>query len=153
MALLFQGLSKADIETGIITKVEMAYQSGTPSYVDVGDFERCDISVNTLTMPSDPSNSDLPYAMEFDVSFAIVQTGASTEIGAMTSATGTGALLQAVQLRITYITGRVLTLGAVTAYPMLVNMNYTNGGADGAQKIECTGHTIEPLTAFPGKVS
>ena len=153
MALPFQGMSKSDIETGIIAQIEIAYQAGSPSYVNAGDVERCAVTANVLSMRADPSDTDLPYAFEFTVDFALVQTDASAEIASMTSTSGTGVYRQAVQLKLTYVTGRVLTLGSDSDYPLYLLLNYSNGDAQGSQRIEGSGRTIEPITSFPGKVS
>lgn len=153
MALTFQGFSKTDIQTGIVSKIEIAVQSGTPSYLSVGDILSTEITVEGLTIPCDPSGSELTYALRFSVSFQLSQTKKTAELAAMAGTSGTGLFETDVQLKITYLSGRVLTLGSITAYPMRVTMSYTNGTEDGAQLITVSGTTIEPITALDAKVA
>jgi len=151
MALTFQGVSISDIDSGIITKIEIAEQGG--SYQVAGDFTGASIQVNPLSMRSDPSDSELVYALEFVCSFTLVQTDSSQEIAAMNGTSGTGLYETDVEVKFTFLSGRTITLGSVTAYPMRLTLAYQSGGEDGAQKIECNGRTIEPFTSFPSKVA
>ena len=152
MALTFQGMSKTDIETGIITKIEIAEQDASPSYQNVGDFTTPSIDVTPLTMPSDPSGSEKVYALQFEFSFEIVQTKKTAELAALAGTSGTGLYETDVQIKFTYATGRTMTLGSVTAYPMRVIPSYTNGTEEEAQKIPIKGQTIEPITSLAAKV-
>ena len=153
MALTFQGISKSDIETGIIGKIEIAIQDGSPSYVDAGDFTHPQISIEPLSMKSDPSGSDLVYALRFSFSFSIVQTLKTAELAAMAGVADTGVYETDVQIKYTYLSGRVVTLGSITAYPLRMLMTYTNGSESEAQRIDCTGTTIEPISSIAAKVA
>lgn len=150
MALTFQGISKTDIETGIISKIEIAIQGG--SYLNVGDFTPPSITVTPLSVPSDPAGTEKVYALRFEFSFEIVQTKKTAELAALAGTANTGLYETDVEVKFTYATGRTLTLGAVTAYPMRVVPSYDIGTEDGSQKIPITGRTIEPITVLAAKV-
>lgn len=153
MALTFQGLSKTDIETGIISKLEIATQAGSPSYLDAGDFRDANIRFEAMTRPTDPAGTLRTYALRFTISFTLVQTKKTAELAAMAGTSGTGLFETDVQIKATYISGRVITLGSITAYPMRLVMNYDSGGEDESQYIECSGQTIEPITSVAAKVA
>lgn len=153
MALTFQGVSKSDIQSGIIVKIEMAAQTASTTWFDVGDFTPPVISVTPLTMPSDPSGSELAYALDFSFSFSIVQSKKTAELAAIAGTAGTGLLETDVLVRFTYIDGRTLTLGAATAAPMRVIPTYTNGSEEESQKIDITGRTIEAIDTLGAKFS
>lgn len=153
MALTFQGLSKGDIDTGIVTKIEIAAQSGTPSYLDAGDFTDCVITIEGLTMPHE-GGTMLTYALRFSASWSLVQTLKTAELAAMAGTSGTGIYETDVQIKFTLATGRTITLGAVTGVPMRMTMDYTNDGTiDGVQNIPCSCSTIEPYANFAAKVA
>jgi len=153
MALTFQGVSKSDILSGVVAKIEIATQAGSPSYQDVGLFEPPQISIEDLSMPSDPSGSPLVYALRFSFSFTIVQTKKTAELAAMAGTSGTGLYETDVQIKFTMIDGRTWTLGSVTTYPMSVNASYSSGTEADAQKIAISSSTIEPITSVAAKVS
>ena len=153
MALTFQGLSKSDIDSGMIVKIEFAAATASTTWFVVGDFTPPQLNVRGLTQPCDPSGSLLTYALEFSFSFAAVQSKKTAELAAMAGTAGTGLYETDALVRFTYIDGRTITLGAVAAAPMRVTADYTNGSEEEAQRIEFTGRTIEPITAFAAKVT
>lgn len=153
MALTFQGYSKSDISSGIVAKIEIAIQAGSPSYLVVGDFTPPTINIEPLSMPSDPSGSDLVYALKYSFSFSIVQTKKTAELAAMAGTASTGLFQTDVQLKFTYLDGRVVTLGSVTANPLRVLLSYTNGGEEESQRIDVSGQTIEPITSLAAKIA
>ncbi len=154
MALTFQGISKSDILSGVIVKIEIAALTASTTWQDVGDFFMPNpISIVGLTQESDPAGSSVTYALDISFSFEIVQTKKTAELAALAGTAGTGLYETDVLVRFTYIDGRVLTFGAAAGAPMRVTADYTSGGEDAAQRIPVSGRTIEAITSIAAKVA
>lgn len=149
MALTFQGVSIADINWGLITGLEVREQ-GTGSFTSVGRFDGARISMQVLTKQGDPAATEIAYAVRYTVRFNLLQTKAAAEVAMLNA----GGLLDTdVEVRATYASGRTITLGAVTSYPLRLVPGLETGEEERAQIIPLAGTNIEPFTAITAKVS
>jgi choline dehydrogenase-like flavoprotein len=147
--LTFQGTSIADINWGLITGIEVR-EALTGTFVATGRIESPHLSMRALARPGDPSATMIPYAVKYTVRFDMLQTSASAEIALLDAATLFGT---DVEVRVAYASGRKITLGAVTGYPLRLVAGWESGDDGKAQIIQVEGTNIEPLTSFPGKVA
>lgn len=150
MSFSFQGISKADIVSGHVTQIEIGYSS---SYQDVGRFRNARLNVGVIDDEGSPSGSMYVSALVFDVGFEIMQTDKVKELAMMAGTAGTGIYESDVQVRFTYGSGRIITLGAVAGYPLRLAMRLQTGNTDDSQYIVCEGTNIEPITALAAKVT
>ena len=89
MALTFQGVSFADINSGAIASVSVR-QQGTGSFVDVGAMADPHVFINALSEKGDPANTDYVYSISYKVSWITKQTKTTGEVSSMAGAAGTG---------------------------------------------------------------
>lgn len=152
MALTFQGVDVSAINWGLITSIKVR-QQGTGTLTSVGEFSDAQIKMKPLTKEGEPGATDIAYAIEYQLSFNLLQTETNAEIAMLTGTAGTGLFETDVEIEIGFVNGRKITLGTVTAYPLRMVVNYEGGDFEKSEEIVCTAHNIEPITSFPGKVS
>lgn len=152
MALSFQGVSLGDINWGLIKSIEVRPQ-GSGSFVSVGEFVNAKTVMNVLVDRGDPSNMEYPYAVEYMLTFDLLQTAAAAELAMISATPGTGLYTTDVEIKITYATGRTITLGTQTTAPCRIIPAYDSGGDGGAQLLPCRVSNIESLGSLPGKVA
>ena len=152
MALTFQGPVKSSELWGICTKIE-ARQQATGSFVNVGRFSNFTFTLNPLSMKGDPANTDYVHAVQYVVAFSLHQTGKSNEVAMLTGTAGTGLFQTDMELKLTFVSGTVITLGAVSGYPLRLVAGYTTGSEEESARIPIKAENIEPITAFPTKVA
>lgn len=150
MALGLQGISKSDIELGLVTKIEIR-QQGTGSFLDVGRFRGLRLVVTPISEPGDPSDTMHVYAMEYRVAFDLFQTDVAKELTLLAGTAGTGLYETDVEVKLTYLSGRTITLGAVTASPLRLVPRLSGEDEDDPLIIPCEGQNIEPITTFVAK--
>jgi hypothetical protein len=152
MALTFQGMSKADIEWSLATKLE-ARQAGTGSFVDVGVFGDFSMTIDPLSKPGDPANTEYVYAVRYAGSFNLWQTDKTKEIAMLAGVAGTGLYDTDMELKVTFIGGRVITLGAASGYPLRLVAGYVTGRGDGPTLIPVKFANTEPVTSVAAKIA
>lgn len=147
--LTFQGVSIADINWGLITGIEVR-EAGTGTFESAGKIEAPHVRMQVLSKPGDPSATMIPYALKYTVRFDVLQTKTSAEVALLdaTALFGTD-----VEVRVSYASGRKITLGAAAGYPLRLTAGWESGDMEKAQIIQVEGTNIEPLSSFPGKVS
>lgn len=151
MAITFQGVSKADILAGVITKAEVR-QAATGSFVGFGRIGDVALEVNPLFKYGDPSNTKYVHALQYRVSFEILQTKKTAELAAMAGTAGTGLYETDVEIKLTYVGGRTVTLGAAAGYPLRAVLSFASTG-DGAQIVRLEAENTEPITSLAAKVA
>lgn len=152
MALGTQGQVKAAIQWGLIVKIELR-KYNTGSFVDVGRMKNANFVAEPLSMPGDPTGTDHVYALKYVVSFDMLQSGITKELTLLAGTDGTGLYETNMECKLTYASGRTVTLGAVANYPLRLTPRFNSGPMDDAQTIPVTGQNIEPLTSFVAKVA
>lgn len=152
MALTFQGISKADIEHSLAVKIE-ARQAGTGSFVDVGVFSDFAMTIDPLAKAGDPANTEYVYAVRYAGSFNLMQTDRTKEIAMLAGVAGTGLFDTDMELKITFISGRTITLGAASGYPLRLIAGYASGRGDGAAIIPVRFANTEPVSSVAAKVA
>lgn len=152
MALTFQGISKADIEHSLAVKIE-ARQAGTGSFVDVGVFSDFAMTIDPLSKPGDPANTEYVYALRYAGSFNLYQSKKTGELAMVAGVAGTGLFDTDMELKITFIGGRTITLGALAGYPMRLVPGYTSGRGDGPALIPVRFSNTEPISSVAAKVA
>lgn len=149
MALPFSGVNKASVAHGLISKIEIR-QQGTGSFLVVGQFRGANLNVEVVTQKGDPAGTAYAQYLRYSVQFDIMQTG-TAELTALAGTAGTGLYETDVELKLTYKNGRVITLGAVSGYPLRLVAGYKNDSD--LQIIPCTAENIEPITTLNAKVA
>lgn len=152
MALTLQGFHKASIFTGLITLAEVR-QAGSGSFLGLGRIGEVHLSVTPLTKKGDPANTDYVHAIRYAVEFDMLQTKKTAELAAMAGTAGTGLYETDVEIKVTYATGRAITLGAASGYPLRAVLSFGSSGSDGAQMVHLRAENDEPITSFAAKVS
>jgi len=147
--LTFQGISLADINWGLIKDIEVR-EAGTGAFVSVGKIDAPFLRMQALTKAGDPAATQIAYAVKYTVRFDILQTAAASEIALIDAAALFGT---DVETRVTFASGRKITLGAAAGYPLRLVPGFESGDEGKAQIIQVEGSNVEPLTSFPGKVS
>ena len=149
MALPFVGKVKSSAGAGLVSKVEIR-QQGTGSFLDCGLQRNATVNVDPVAMKGDPAGTNYVQYLRFSFQFDLIQTG-SAELSALAGTAGTGLYDTDVEVKFTFVTGRTLTLGAVSGYPLRLVAGYKNDTE--IQVIPCSGETLEPVTSFNAKVA
>lgn len=152
MGLTFQGVHKEDIEHSLAVKIE-ARQMGTGSFVDVGVFADFAMTIDPVAKTGDPSNTEYVYAVRYAGSFSLYQSDKTKELAMLAGTAGTGLYDTDMELKVTFITGRTITLGAATGYPLRLVPGYATGRGDGPALIPIRFQNTEPITSVGAKVA
>lgn len=143
-------LSKSSVGLGLVRKIEIR-KAATGSLQDVGLFANLSMSANQLSQECDPAGSQQVWAIEYMISFDLLQTAKAAELAAFMAGTeGTGFIETDAELKLTYANARTLTLGSITGYPLRLVCNYTMN--EDVQVLSCSGTTVEPISGFAAKV-
>lgn len=152
MALVFQGVSKSDITWAAVTDVKIRPQ-GSGSLTSVGRINGLRLSVTPLSTLGDPSATAIVYAVKYSVAFEILQTDKAKEIAMLVGVSGTGLHETDIEIQLVFVTGRTITLGTVTGYPLRGVFTYIAPNEDESQKILVEAENMEPIANFPAKVA
>ncbi len=147
--MTFQGVSIADVNWGLITKLE-ARVPGGPTFLNMGKFDTAHINMAVLSKPGDPSGTMYAFAVKYTLRVDLIQSGAAEEIALFGAS---GILTTDAEVRITFAGGRTITLGSVAGYPLRLIPSFDGGDEAKAQIITVEAQNIEPLTSFPAKVA
>ncbi len=152
MALTFQGLHKEDVDWALARTIEVR-QQGTGSFVSVGAFRDFAMTIDALTRTGDPANTEYVYAVEYSGSFNLLQSDRTKELAMLAGVAGTGLFDTDVEIKVTFASGRVITLGAVSGYPLRLIPGYVTGREDDAAIIPCRFANREPVSSVGAKVA
>lgn len=151
MAIPFQGSSFSDISSGLITGIEVRAQ-GSGSFISTGEFSDATVQIEPIAYPGE-GGTPVVQAIRCACSFTLKQSKATAEIAVMAGTSGTGLYDTDVEIRFTFATGRKITLGAVSGYPMRLTASYDSGGEQDAQQLRCKAENVELYTAVSAKFS
>jgi len=152
MAIPVQGTSFADISAAVISTIEVRPQ-GSGSFVSVGAINSPKLLIEALSDPGE-NGSKVVYAVKYSLTFEVVQTKKTAELTAFMSGTTAQGLFDTdVELKITFASGRVITLGAVTNYPLRVVTIYDAGNEEGSEILRCSAENVELYDTFLAKVA
>jgi hypothetical protein len=152
MAIPVQGVSFADINAAVITTIEVRPQ-GTGSFANVGAINAPKLLIEPLSDPGE-NGTKIVYAVKYSITFEVVQTKKTAELTAFMAGTASQGLFDTnIELKITFANGRVITLGAVTNYPLRVVSIYEAGNEEGSEILRCAAENVELYDTFLAKVA